>query len=155
MPAGNVWAQQTSASQQVAPITFETTAADISRRFPAGGASFAAALRGFLDTNASQMGRAFDHIGTLLPGLNSAQSEMVGEVLGRLATELMARRDLDNLLLVQQLIARGNPFVIAGYNRSTGLNLDTAGLGGGAGGGGKLRSSRPSCRLSGRAGFPA
>ncbi|NJL07020.1 MAG: hypothetical protein HC900_01220 [Methylacidiphilales bacterium] len=136
LPAGNAWAQQTPSSQQAAPITFETTAADISRRFPAGGASFAAALRGFLDANAGQLGPALDHIATLLPGLNSAQSEMVGEVLGRLATDLMARKDLDNLLLVQQLIARGNSFVIAGYNRSTGLNLDTAGLGGGAGVGG-------------------
>ena len=141
LPVASVSAQQVhsgpqaSVGQQVAPITLETTAAQISQRFPAGGASFAAALRGFLDSNANQLGLALNHIKGLLPNLNSAQSETVGEVLGRLAADLMARKDLDNLRLVQELVARGNSFLVAGYNRSTGLNPDTAGLGGGVGGG--------------------
>jgi hypothetical protein len=128
-------AAQASAVQPIAPITAETTAAEITQRFPAGGASFANALRGFLDANANQLGVALNHIKGLMPNLNSAQSETVGEVLGRLAADLMARKDLDNLRLVQELVARGNSFLIAGYNRSTGLNPDTAGLGGGTGGG--------------------
>jgi hypothetical protein len=48
-------------------------------------------MRAFLDANASDLKKALDFVGSLVPNLNAPQTDALGEVLGNLATAFASR----------------------------------------------------------------